>query len=76
MAAGTLPNPGTEYGPCDHPCEHADCDEMRRMVARACRFCGASIGYEVRFYQDPEGMGDALVHASCLEDSIEKSRKA
>jgi hypothetical protein len=45
------------------------------MSARLCRFCGKAIGYEIRFYQDPDGLGDALVHAACLEDSVEKERR-
>lgn len=67
MAAGILPKPGTELGPCeDHGCGHTDCAETRRMAAVICRLCGEPVGYERRFYDD-EGR---LVHGACLEDSV------
>jgi hypothetical protein len=42
------------------------------MAVEVCRFCGKPIGYERRFYADPPPAvrAGALVHASCLEDSI------
>ncbi len=68
MAAGTLPEPGTEYGPCAEPCKHTDCAATREMVTATCRFCLEPIGYDRRFYR--EGNGSGLVHASCLEDEV------
>lgn len=71
MAAGTLSAPGTEHGPCEEKCEHADCRETRLMSATVCHYCEEPIGYETRFYRDE---GGELVHASCHEDSIEARR--
>lgn len=71
MAAGTLARPGTEYGPCAGECNHKDCAETRRMAETECHYCQTRIGYDRRFYQEPD---DRLVHASCLEDNIEKER--
>ena len=77
MAAVTLPKPGTQYGPCAGDCAHIDCAETRRMVAQVCHFCGVQIGYDVRFYSDPDDpTRAALVHARCLEDSVDVARKA
>lgn len=50
MAAGYLPPPGSEHGPCDS-CEHRDCAETRRMAAAKCMFCHEPIGYVYGFYQ-------------------------
>jgi len=69
MAAGTLPGPGTKYGPCSGPCVHIDCEETRAWSASACRLCGNPIGYDVRFCEDPECSQEgpeAFVHALCL----------
>lgn len=71
MAAGRLPKPGTEYGPCEGECEHVDCKATRLMAAAVCHFCEETIGYDRRFYRDE---GGALVHAVCLEESIEAQR--
>lgn len=76
MAPSHLAKPGSKYGPCAKPCEHTDCDLTRRAAARVCRFCAEPIGYKVSFFTDPDGMGDALVHADCLEESVEKERQA
>jgi hypothetical protein len=73
MAAARLAAPGSTYGPCQPTCEHIDCAETRKMADAACRFCGRTIGFDVRFYSDPESMtGRGLVHARCLEDDVEK----
>ena len=79
MAAGTLPKPGlrvrrggrwVEIGPCVGPCEHKDCAQTRAMAESRCRLCGVKIGYEVRFYRDPDADSPAvIVHADCLEDA-------
>lgn len=72
MAAGRLPLPGTKLGPCVEPCQHKDCAANRRMAVGLCRFCNAVIGYETRFYKDPDA-DDAYVnvHARCLENIAE-----
>ena len=77
MAALALPAPGTELGPClpdssigfVRTCGHVDCAASRRTADAVCRLCGAPIGYERRYYVDPEGEASLFqfVHASCLE---------
>lgn len=71
MAAGSLPAPGTRYGPCEPDCHHTDCALTRQMAAEACIYCGAPIGYETPFYRDEERRP---AHAVCLEDAFEKAR--
>lgn len=70
MAAGSLPAPGTEYGPCVEACEHRDCAATRRMLEAPCRICGEPIGHERRFYdetdRDTAPAQLVLVHAVCL----------
>ncbi len=74
MAAGRLPPPGSEYGPCeDQTCKHIDCAETRRMAASVCRFCKQIVGYERGFYCEQDG---SFVHSSCLEDAIDAERQA
>lgn len=77
MAAGRLPAPGTEFGPCIVPtpdgkgsdaCGHTDCAATRAEAATICRFCGKEIGYETRFYIESDTR--QLVHADCLEDNV------
>ena len=75
MAAGVLPEPGTEYGPCVEPCQHIDCAGTRADAASPCQECGQPIGYGRRFY----AVGDAkpgqrrtLSHATCLEATIDR----
>lgn len=75
MAAGTLPRPGTELGPCAEDCDHRDCAETMFIAGCVCRFCGHAIGFERRFYLDPEAApatpdDKRWVHAECLEDSV------
>lgn len=75
MAAGILAMPGTDAGPCLDPCGHRDCGETRFIAEFMCRFCKTSIGYERRFYLDPEPCQATRdhrgwVHASCLERSV------
>lgn len=72
MAAGRLPEPGSEYGPCI-TCEHIDCQETRERARGLCRFCDGVIGYGNRYYSETsltDGVRE-LVHANCLEDSLE-----
>lgn len=81
MAAGRLPNPGTEYGPCEaRDCGHKDCAETRRMAAESCNRCGEAIGYDVRYYETscypaPDS-ARGLGHASCLEAEADAKAKA
>ena len=70
MAAGRLPKPGTEFGPCEE-CSHIDCAETRSMAQAVCHYCEEPIGYDRGFYQSD----GALVHSSCFEDAIEEERK-
>lgn len=62
MAAGILPEPGTDYGPCEGECSHRDCKETKEMAKKECPECGEKIGYGVRFYEKD----GKLYHASCL----------
>lgn len=71
MAAGRLPKPGTEYGPCAVECNHIDCAHTREDAKCVCRICAKPIGYDVRYYD--EGKRD-LVHALCLENEIDANR--
>lgn len=80
MAAGRLPKPGTEFGPCPIQtygphlggCEHTDCALTRQMAATACPLCGEPIGYDTRYYASGQ---HGLVHASCAEDAAEAAKK-
>lgn len=72
MAAGTLPAPGTELGPClDEACGHTDCALTREMAAKFC-ICDEPIGYGTRFYAYGAG---GLNHARCVEQAEEAGRK-
>lgn len=71
MAAAHISKPGSVYGPCLDACKHSDCDVLRRMAESPCRICGRTIGYETRFYQDPEDK-NKLVHALCLEKQFRR----
>jgi len=64
MAPGTLPRPGTTYGPCEGTCAHTDCAATRRMATSACPHCGQPIGYDALFYMTDAG----TAHARCEED--------
>ena len=68
MAAGTMPAPGTEYGPCEPVCKHLDCAATREYAESLCRFCGLRIGYETRYYA-PYGIPE---HAKCAEEDAER----
>jgi hypothetical protein len=76
MAAGRLPMPGSEYGPCQSPqCGHKDCSETRSLAKLKCRYCKKSIGFERRFYFLPSKVSTRgeLVHAVCYEEHVEKT---
>jgi hypothetical protein len=76
MAAGVIPAPGTEYGPCATPCAHRDCGRSRKDAALPCRICKEPIGYSTRYYQEnDDANGYALVHAACAEDEAERGRR-
>jgi hypothetical protein len=66
MAAGYLPEPGTQYGPCADACAHTDCARTRQQAGMTCPTCGEQIGYERGFYQRDNWQ--VLVHAACAED--------
>lgn len=70
MAAGTIPKPGTVFGPCETPCQHRDCAVTRSMAAALCTTCNEPIGYEARFYLD-DADSQRLHHAVCLESILE-----
>ena len=72
MAAGRLPEPGTEHGPCAEICKHLDCAESKRQAESACRICEKPIGYERGFYQ--ENNWTVFVHSSCAHTEAEKGR--
>lgn len=74
-----IPKPGSKLGPCKKACSHRDCDESRFIATFCmCRFCGKPIGYETRFYRDPQADAPATpsdrrwVHADCFEDASDR----
>lgn len=67
MAAGTLPSPGTNYGPCKTKCCHLDCAATRQQAETHCARCWKAIGYETPFYRLSDGR---LAHAECEEDAL------
>jgi hypothetical protein len=71
MAAGILPVPGTEYGPCDTDCKHEDCAVTREMAVSLCTICEKVIGYGNRFYAETRHPL-RLQHADCLEATYDK----
>lgn len=86
MAAGILPKPGTNYGPCERACAHIDCNCTRRMAKAPCGICGKRIGYDTPFYERSPQAGDrpevklllgqdkptVLEHALCAEELAER----
>lgn len=79
MAAGRLPAPGIEFGPCiDQACGHIDCAQTREMAENLCKYCLKPVGYETRFYLinvESSRPTKMTVHASCYEEAIEEERK-
>lgn len=69
MAASTIANPGTAYGPCQPDCAHTDCAQLRTIATTSCPLCGHPIGYDRPFYNEAD-LG--FVHALCLETQEEK----
>lgn len=79
MAAGVIPDPGTEHGPCgprEADCSHRDCAAMRRGAACVCPACEKAIGYDRRYYANGGPKDDQPEHAVCLEDRIDREQKA
>lgn len=78
MASGSLPAPGTEYGPCIEACSHIDCAASREQATSPCASCGKPIGYEVQFFQNHDehrvnlGAGREYEHARCAYERLEK----
>jgi hypothetical protein len=78
VAAGALPKPGTEFGPCAGACKHVDCAATRRDANSACVHCRKPIGYETRFYTVPVDGSDSTApsleyaHAACLERTVSR----
>jgi hypothetical protein len=73
MAAGVLPAPGEQYGPCvDEKCVHTDCAATRAMATGLCSICGEPIGYGVRFYSQSDNPDpQACDHAACVESQLD-----
>jgi hypothetical protein len=71
MAAGILPAPGSQYGPCESQCKHRDCAATRRDAVSPCRFCGQSIEYGKRFIR--ARLSGALAHERCAEMAVERN---
>lgn len=69
MAFGFMAAPGTPAGPCAGTCAHLDCAATRAAAASLCRYCQRPIGYDVRYYLDPEDR-QRRVHADCHEDAV------
>ena len=76
MAAGSIPAPGSELGPCEEECRHIDCAQSRAMAASVCTLCLFPIGYGVLFYnvQSPTD-SPSYAHARCLEAIEQKGAK-
>lgn len=68
MATWSIPEPGTEYGPCEDGCAHRDCEESRTMAAIPCRICRAPIDYQTPFFTQD----DTPVHAMCFYDELDR----
>lgn len=79
------PAPGTrEYslphlqrvGPCEKPCDHTDCERMRRDAEAMCLDCGQPIGYDRHIIPTIGWPAQAkLVHASCYRGSTVQARR-
>lgn len=79
MAAGRIPAPGTEHGPCESTCPHTDCAANRRMAAVLCVHCSKPIGYEVPMYNvtpSDEAAWSKLAHQACELEAVWTNRLA
>ncbi len=76
MAGLAIPAPGTEFGPCEGPCEHRDCRATRAWAAETCPGCGQEPGYERTVTRPPAGdpldRGGAFWHQTCLLEAAER----
>ena len=72
MAAGTLPKPGTKYGPCLTRCEHLDCARTRTELASLCPLCHQPIADKPYYRMD--AAGKVLSHALCVETAAAEER--
>jgi len=72
---GTLPKPGSEYGPCTNLCAHPNCAETRKMAEAVCGYCNKKIGYNTRFYDETTQKEQKYCHTLCLERRIEDEKK-
>lgn len=82
MAAGTLPRPGTDLGPCDDDCQHRDWAATREQAATECIHCDEPIGYDTPFIivervSEP-GANERLVlaHRICELEALDAMREA
>jgi hypothetical protein len=80
MAAGSIPKPGSKYGPCMSACRHCDCKQYRKDAATICPLCKKPIGYDTSFYDDRGSISiddflRALVHAECSEIFSQERRE-
>ena len=79
MAVGYLPEPGSEYAPCEEECEHSDCPDGRIMMAAVCTYCKEPIaqrGFYDEYYDEdrPTGRHDYYIHAHpCFWDKVDNS---
>jgi len=74
MAAGYLPETGSEFGPCADACEHSDCAQTKRMLLTVCRWCDLAIGYRAFYNDTPDGepAWSRMVHAVCHEETLDR----
>lgn len=76
MAAGQIPAPGTQWGPCAEPCQHTDCAASRRTAESLCVVCKLPIRYATAFYDVTDrGSGKDFAHAVCFEEQLEAERQ-
>lgn len=77
MAAGSLAEPGAEYGPCAEDCEHTDCEATRNQAKSECVTCFEEIGYGRLFFDLylNDGPGP-LQHQDCAYEEVWVNRRA
>jgi hypothetical protein len=66
--------PGKPGGPCKD-CQHAACQEMRRIVAAICTGCLKPIGHLRNFYTGRDFNGANYTHATCRLAQLSKLAK-
>ena len=70
MSVGFIPAPGQPLGPCNHECDHKDCNELRSTAESICPLCWMPISYNVEYIT----LDGVIYHAACLETDIEQRR--